>query len=76
MIEYHATSHFPFEINHATSPKLYRSYYLHRSRDSLSPVCGIFCNSYGDLCAFCVKFIWAQIVFVLNNFSFPCLDTG
>ena len=29
-------------INHATSPKLYRSYYLHRSRDSLSPVCGIF----------------------------------
>ena len=30
-------------INHATSPKLYRSYYPHRSRDSLSPVCGIFC---------------------------------
>ena len=29
------------EINHATSPKLYRSYYPHRSRDSLSPVCGI-----------------------------------
>ena len=31
-----------FEINHATSPKLYRSYYRHRSRDSFSPVCGIF----------------------------------
>ena len=30
------------KINHATSPKLYRSYYPHRSRDSLSPVCGIF----------------------------------
>ena len=26
----------------ATSPKLYRSYYPHRSRDSMSPVCGIF----------------------------------
>ena len=31
------------EINPATSPKLYRSYYLHRSRDSFSPICGI-CN--------------------------------
>ena len=30
------------KINHATSPKLYRSYYPHRLRDSLSPVCGIF----------------------------------
>ena len=30
------------KINHATSQKLYRSYYPHRSRDSLSPVCGIF----------------------------------
>ena len=27
---------FVFEINHATSPKLYRSYYPHRLRDSLS----------------------------------------
>ena len=26
----------------ATSPKLHRSYYPHRSRDSVSPVCGIF----------------------------------
>ena len=33
-----------YEINHATSPKLYRSYDPHRSRDSLSPVCGIFSN--------------------------------
>ena len=32
-------------INHATSPKLYWSYYPHRSRDSLSPVCGIFNQS-------------------------------
>ena len=31
-----------FLINHLTSPKLYRSYDPHRSRDSLSPVCGIF----------------------------------
>ena len=31
-------------INHATSPKLYRSYYPHQLRDSLSPVCGIFFN--------------------------------
>ena len=30
------------KINNATSPKLYWSYYPHRSRDSLSPVCGIF----------------------------------
>ena len=29
-------------MNHETSPKLYWSYYPHRSRDSLSPVCGIF----------------------------------
>ena len=27
---------------HATSPKSYGSYYPHRSRDSFSPVCGIF----------------------------------
>ena len=33
---------FFVQINLATSPKLYRSHYLHRSRDSLSPVCGIF----------------------------------
>ena len=30
------------ETNHATSPKLYRSYYPHRSRELVSPVCGIF----------------------------------
>ena len=30
------------EINHSTSPKLYWSYYAHRSRDSLYPLCGIF----------------------------------
>ena len=29
-------------VNHATSPKLYRSYYPHRSRELVSPVCGIF----------------------------------
>ena len=28
--------------NHASSQKLYRTYYPHRSRDSVSPVCGIF----------------------------------
>ena len=27
-----------------TSPKLYRCYYPHRSRDLVSPVCGIFLN--------------------------------
>ena len=35
-----------FFLNHPTSTKLYRSYYLHRSRDSLSPVCGIFLKGY------------------------------
>ena len=42
-----------FEINHATSLNLYRSYYPHRSRELVSPVCGIsiftqyfFCNSF------------------------------
>ena len=30
------------KINHATSAKLYWSYDPHRSRDSMSPVCGIF----------------------------------
>ena len=30
-----------FVLNHATSPKLYRSYCPHRSRDSVSPVCRI-----------------------------------
>ena len=29
-------------IYHLTSPKLYRSYDPHQSRDSMSPVCGIF----------------------------------
>ena len=29
-------------VNHATSPKLYRSHYPHRSRELVSPVCGIF----------------------------------
>ena len=33
--------------NHATSSKLYRFYYLHRSRELVSPVCGIFCNQKG-----------------------------
>ena len=28
-------------LNHVTSPKLYQSYYPHRLRDSVSPVCGI-----------------------------------
>ena len=31
-----------FEINHATSSNLYWSYYPHRSRELVSPVCGIF----------------------------------
>ena len=33
---------FFLKINHATSQKLYRSYYPHRSRELVSPVCGIF----------------------------------
>ena len=33
---------FFFFINQANSPKLYWSYNPHRSRDSMSPVCGIF----------------------------------
>ena len=44
-----STAHFFlfifYLINHSTSQKFYRSYYPHRSRDSLSPVCGIFTNS-------------------------------
>ena len=28
--------------NHVTSPKLYRSYYLHPLREAVSPVCSIF----------------------------------
>ena len=32
-----------------TSPKLHRSYYPHRSRDSLSPVCGIFVLLFAQL---------------------------
>ena len=31
-----------FEINHKTSSNLYWSYYPHRSRELVSPVCGIF----------------------------------
>ena len=47
---------FFFEINHATSSNLYRSYYPHRSRELVSPVCGIF--------------IWKlYIITVLDNFS-------
>ena len=33
---------FFFLINHANSPKLYRFYNPYRSRDLMSPVCGIF----------------------------------
>ena len=33
---------FFFLINHATSRNLYWSYYPHRSRELVSPVCGIF----------------------------------
>ena len=33
---------FLLKINHTTSQNLYRSYCPHQSRDSLSPVCGIF----------------------------------
>ena len=41
-----STSFFIFlKINHATFPKLYRSYYPHRSRNYLSPVCRIFLKS-------------------------------
>ena len=33
---------FFIKTNHPTSPKLYRSYYPHRPRELVSPVCGIF----------------------------------
>ena len=39
-----ATSKNFWQINHATSPKFYRSYYPHWSIDSLSLVRGIFCR--------------------------------
>ena len=35
------------KINHATSSNLYRSYYPHRSRELVSPVCGIFTSKTG-----------------------------
>ena len=35
------------KINHATSSNLYRSYYPHRSRELVSPVCGIFLGKSG-----------------------------
>ena len=38
---------FFFKINHATSSNLYRFYYPHRSRELVSPVCGIFIKIYG-----------------------------
>ena len=43
---------FKKKKNHATSPKLYRSYYPHRLRDSVSPVCGIFYWRESPLCPF------------------------
>ena len=36
---------FFLKINKATSPKLNRSYYRHRSIYCLSPVCAIFCSN-------------------------------
>ena len=60
-------------------------YYSHRSRDALSPVCGIFCDIL-VICNICgqfigpftrlcwVKFILAQIEFVYSNCLFPCPD--
>ena len=35
------------QINHATYSNLYRSYYPHRSRELVSPVCGIFFRGFG-----------------------------
>ena len=40
----HTTSQKKKYIYYAISPKLYWCYYPHRSRDSVSPVCGIFCS--------------------------------
>ena len=34
-----------FKINHTTSSNLYRFYYPHRSRELVSPVCGIFTSN-------------------------------
>ena len=47
-----------FEINHATSSNLYRSYYPHRSRELVSPVCGIFHKGLGPTDR-CLELLWA-----------------
>ena len=53
----------------------YRCYYPHRSRDSLSPVCGIFCGylcygclCYGFFCVFFVMVVFAVVVFITVAF--------
>ena len=57
-------------INHATSTKLYWSYYLHRSRDFFSPVCWIF---FMILVEVCITFwnlnlvaIWGFSLVIIN----------
>ena len=57
-----------FEINHATSPKLYQSYFPHRSRDSLSLVCQMF------LKVFCLRVFLGMLDLVpLRPWSAPLL---
>ena len=53
-----------FQINHATSPKLYWSYDPHRSRDSMSPVWGIFYMVYyaDNFAAACVGFYFVSYI--------------
>ena len=46
-------------INHATSSNLYRSYYPHRSRELVSPVCGIFL----------ISFLCSAIISIYPNYS-------
>ena len=68
-------------INHLTSPKLYRSYDPHRSRDSMSPVCGIFFFIFTLFMSmfrtfwpfFCARFWKRKIVTAQKNPLLECL---
>ena len=64
------------EKNHATTQKLCRSYYPHRSRDSLSPVCRIFFFFFSSQFITVYRFHRYFLPFFILFHPFPQLFTG
>ena len=57
---------FFIKIYHATSPKLYWSYYAHQSRELVSPVCGILYLCSDKFSLFCCGKFWTGETWILE----------